>query len=168
MDETGRECINSPGTRVLRRTENLQSRELEMLPSDSSPPAPRGQMGRGAGGAEARSRGQHRTPGSREGRLRSHGRGLDQGLRAAPQIHSDPNFSPRRGSCTNLDQPRLSPGESGTDAHPSRCPAKPPPTGGRPPPSPAPTQDLPQTSLSHSSSRINPRLQRPQLPLRRV
>lgn len=34
MDETGSERINSLGTRVLRRTENLQSRELEMLPSE--------------------------------------------------------------------------------------------------------------------------------------
>lgn len=33
MDETGSECINSLGTRVLRRTEISQSRELEMLPS---------------------------------------------------------------------------------------------------------------------------------------
>ena len=85
---------------------------------------------------------------------------------AAPQSTWHPNFSPRRRSCANLDQAPLSPGESGTDAHPSRCPARPPPTGGRPPPCLAPTQDLPQTPLSHSSSPSNPRLQRPQFPLR--
>ena len=35
IDQTGSEFTNSPGTCVLRRTENLQSRELEMLPSES-------------------------------------------------------------------------------------------------------------------------------------
>ena len=32
---TRSELTNSPGSCVLRRTENLQSRELEMLPSES-------------------------------------------------------------------------------------------------------------------------------------
>lgn len=85
---------------------------------------------------------------------------------AAPKSTRHPNFSPRRRSCANLDQAPLSPGESGTDAHPSRCLARLPPTGGRPPPCLAPTQDLPQTPLSHSSSPSNPRLQRPQFALR--
>lgn len=110
------------------------------------------------GGTEVRGGGQCRTPDSREGRLRSR--------RQPPKSTWPPNFSPRRRSCANLNQAPLSPGKSGTDAHPSRCPARPPPTGGRPPPCLAPTQDLPQTPLSHSSSPGNPRLQRPHFPLR--
>ena len=78
-----------------------------------------------------------------------------------PNPYSDPNFSPRRGPCAKLDQAPLSPGKSSTYAHTPRCPARPPPTGGHPPPGLAPTQGLHQTSLSHSSSPVNPRLHFP-------
>lgn len=131
----------------------LETQGAGLLPSDSSPPAPRTD-GRGAGDRrETRQLQDARL--ERRQAARSRGRGLDPGPPgAAPQIHSDPNFSPRR-------DPRLQPTPSAL-ASPAPMPTHP---GAQQShhqleastAQPSPNQDLPQTSLSHSSSRINPR-----------
>ena len=126
-------------------------RGAALLPSDSSPPAPRGQMGGGAGGAEGQGRGQSTTPDSREGRLASRRWGLDQALRAAPKSIQQPQLQPQKGA---LRQTRPSPPQPWQVQHlcphaqvPSKATADRRAPATWPGPNPGPASDIPEPQL---------------------